>query len=133
VDAVTVALVAALISLVVGALSTAATAWSAHKTAKTAREGRIDQRRADAYLQVLSIVEREGHWIETWVANFGNLPDPHDEYAEELVRPPAPEVCAPRGLRLVGGPRSLCSLARSGGRDRRGSPVDSPWAVDRPV
>lgn len=91
-DAVTVALVAALISLVVGALSTAATAWSAHKTAKTAREGRIEQRRADAYLQVLTIVEREGHWTEAWLANFGDLPERDDEYAEALVSPPAPEV-----------------------------------------
>ncbi|TWF77768.1 hypothetical protein FHX44_113683 [Pseudonocardia hierapolitana] len=67
--AIAVAFVAALISVVVGALSASATAWSAHNTAKTAREGPIEQRRADAYLRVLTIVEREGHWTEAWIAN----------------------------------------------------------------
>jgi len=68
VDAVTVALVAAFVSLAVGGLTASVTAWSAHKTSKTAREGRIDQRHADAYVHVLTIVEREGHWCEAWVA-----------------------------------------------------------------
>jgi hypothetical protein len=58
-DAVTVALVAAIVTLAVGVLTAAVNAWSVHRTAKTAREGRIEQRRAEAYLQVLSIVGRE--------------------------------------------------------------------------
>jgi hypothetical protein len=90
--AVTVAFLATCVTLVVGVLAAGATALSAYKTAKTAREGRIEQRRADAYLRVLTIVEREGHWAEAWVATFGDLPDPHDEFAELLVKPPGPDV-----------------------------------------
>jgi hypothetical protein len=95
VDAVAVALVAAFVSLAVGGLTASVTAWSAHKTSKTAREGRIDQRRADAYVHVLTIVEREGHWCEAWVANFGHYKgySHEDQYElDEFVRPPEPEV-----------------------------------------
>lgn len=60
--------------------------WSAHKTARTAREGRVEQRRADAYVQVLAIAEREGRWIESWIAKFEELK------VDERLRPPGPEV-----------------------------------------
>ena len=40
--------------------TTSIAVWSARQNVKLARETRVRQRRADSYLEVLRIVEREG-------------------------------------------------------------------------
>jgi hypothetical protein len=60
-----VALASVISSAAVGFAGAGVALYSAHRTAKTAREGRAEQRAADGYLQVLTLVEREGHWIDT--------------------------------------------------------------------
>lgn len=53
-----------------------------------ARENRIQQRLADAYVDVLQIVEREGLWLQAAVTNLKN--SVWDEY-EQIPRLRAPE------------------------------------------
>jgi hypothetical protein len=40
-------------------------------TAKTAQESRIEQRAADGYLKILSLVEQEAQWLDSRVFNLG--------------------------------------------------------------
>jgi hypothetical protein len=58
-----VALASVITSGVLGITTTTTTSiavWSARQNVKLARETRVRQRRADSYLEVLRIVEREG-------------------------------------------------------------------------
>ena len=59
-----VALASVITSGVLGITTTTTTTsiavWSARQNVKLARETRVRQRRADSYLEVLRIVEREG-------------------------------------------------------------------------
>jgi hypothetical protein len=45
--------------------------YTAHRTARTAREGRVEQRSADGYLKILSLVEQEAQWLDSRVFNLG--------------------------------------------------------------
>jgi hypothetical protein len=63
--------VGALASVISSALVGVSVAfYTAHRTAKTAREGRVEQRSADGYLKVLSLVEQEAQWLDSRVFNF---------------------------------------------------------------
>jgi hypothetical protein len=57
-----VALASVITSGVLGITTTTTSiaVWSARQNVKLARETRVRQRRADSYLEVLRIVEREG-------------------------------------------------------------------------
>jgi hypothetical protein len=39
--------------------------YTAHRTAKTARDGRVEQRSADGYLKILSLVEQEAQRLDS--------------------------------------------------------------------
>lgn len=55
-----VALASVITSGVLGITTSSIAVWSARQNVKLARETRVRQRRADSYLEVLRIVEREG-------------------------------------------------------------------------
>ena len=58
-------------SATVGLTGAGVAFYSTHRTARTAREGRVEQRAADSYLTVLSLVEREAQWYDASVHNLG--------------------------------------------------------------
>ena len=61
---------ASVITAGVAALSTGINAfYSTRRGAKTARETRINQRKAESYLEVLRLIELEAQWVEAWLTN----------------------------------------------------------------
>jgi hypothetical protein len=61
---------AAVIIAGVGAASTGINAfYSTRRTAKTAQETRINQRKAESYLEVLRLIEVEAQWADAWSTN----------------------------------------------------------------
>ncbi|MEJ3651494.1 hypothetical protein WEH80_00610 [Actinomycetes bacterium KLBMP 9759] len=84
--------VVALVSVIVSAFTAGIAAWSVHKNASLAREQRVEQRAADAYLQVLKLAEQEGQWTDATVYNYG-LDWEHLRYgAVERIDVPRPAV-----------------------------------------
>jgi hypothetical protein len=65
-----VALAAVITSGVVGLTGVGAAFWSTHRTAQTAREGRVQQRLAESYLEVLRLVELEAQWATARATNL---------------------------------------------------------------
>ena len=66
-----VALASVISSAAVGLTGAGVAFYSAHRTARTARETRTEQRAADGYLKVLSLVEQEALWLDSIVHNLG--------------------------------------------------------------
>jgi hypothetical protein len=61
---------AAVIIAGVGAASTGINAfYSTRRTAKTAQETRINQRKAESYLEMLRLIEVEAQWADAWSTN----------------------------------------------------------------
>jgi hypothetical protein len=66
-----VALASVISSAIVGLAGAGVALYGARRTAKTAERGRVEQRAADGYLKVLSLVEREALWLDSIVYNLG--------------------------------------------------------------
>jgi hypothetical protein len=85
-----VALASVISSAVVGLTGAGVALWSTQRTAKTAREARLDQRQADAYLKVLTLAEAEAHWIDACLFNFSLHPD--DLWDQEVATAVSPQM-----------------------------------------
>jgi hypothetical protein len=77
VDAVTLALASVITSGVVGISGIGAGLWTSRQTANLARETRSQERLANAYLEVLSSVERQGQWFQSRGDNLVARTDPY--------------------------------------------------------
>jgi hypothetical protein len=87
---------ASVLTSAVAVVSTASVAvWNANRAAKTAREARVDQRAADAYLKVLSLAEQEAQWLEVRVDHL-KVVGSEEAYYSGLV--PLSQVPAPAFL-----------------------------------
>lgn len=76
-DAVALALASVITSGVVGISGIGAGLWTSRQTANLARETRSQERLADAYLEVLGSVEREGQWFQSQGDNLVAHTDPY--------------------------------------------------------
>jgi hypothetical protein len=65
---------------VVGIGGLVAALWSTQKNAALAREGRVHERRIDAYLELLQLIEQRTLWYETL---YGRLALEGDVYAKQ--------------------------------------------------
>lgn len=83
-----VALAAVITSGVVGLSGAGAALWSTHRTAQTAREGRVQQRLAESYLEVLRLVELEAQWAKARVTNLKIAAEEDYPGIENRVRVP---------------------------------------------
>ena len=67
--------VLAVASVIVAGVAAASTGinafYNTRRTARTAKEGRAEQRAADGYLKILSLVEQEAQWLDSRVHNLG--------------------------------------------------------------
>ncbi|MBB6375217.1 hypothetical protein BKA01_002439 [Pseudonocardia eucalypti] len=86
-----VALASVIASGTIGLSGVFASIWAATRPGKVTREARLQQRLADAYLEVLRIVEREAQWLEAEIYNLSlTYEDVH--YVEaKLIQLPIPE------------------------------------------
>lgn len=90
-----VAIVSVIASATVGLSAAGVSLYGIHRTARTARATQLRQRKADAYLEVLRLMEAQAQWI---TANATNLKANSDEeyyryfagqYDRQLPGPPA--------------------------------------------
>ncbi len=65
-----VALASVITSGVLGVSTGGIAIWTAKRNAALAREQRVEQRAADAYLQILRLAEQEAQWLDTSVYNL---------------------------------------------------------------
>lgn len=63
--------------------------WSTHRSGQLTREGRVQERRIDGYLELLRLVERRSLWFETLADRAELVGDP---YAKLPPLPPEPEA-----------------------------------------
>jgi hypothetical protein len=67
---VDIAVLSVISSGLVGLAGVGAAIWNSFQAARIAREGRIEQRRADAYMEVLRLAELESQYYDTRVVNL---------------------------------------------------------------
>ncbi len=65
-----VAIIAVIATATVGLSGAGVSLYGIHRTARTARETQVRQRRADAYLEVLRLMEANAHWVTASAANL---------------------------------------------------------------
>lgn len=84
-----IALASVITSGVVGLGGLLAALWSTQKNAALAREGRVQERRIDAYLELLRLIEQRTLWYELL---YGRLRLAGDADTKSSALPPKPEV-----------------------------------------
>lgn len=87
-----IALASVITSGVVGLCGLAAAVWSTHHNGKLVREGRVQERRIDAYLQLLRLVERHTLWIERSMQGAEVTGDPYADAPKLPVDPDPAEL-----------------------------------------
>jgi hypothetical protein len=75
-----VALASVITSGVLGVTSTGVAVWTARLTSRTARDTQVRQRRSEAYLELLRLVEREGLWVHHGIDRFEAKAYDRDDY-----------------------------------------------------
>lgn len=65
-----VALASVITSAVVGVSGAGVLVWATRKNAERADAARVEQHKADAYIEILELVEREGRWQHQRAANL---------------------------------------------------------------
>jgi hypothetical protein len=66
--------------------------YTARSTARNAREGRVEQRSADGYLKILSLLEQEAQWLDSRVYNLGLDPKELEYEVVSFFEVPKPAV-----------------------------------------
>jgi hypothetical protein len=82
-----VALASVITSGVLGITSTGVAVWSARLTSRTARDTQVRQRRGEAYLELLRLVEREGLWVQHGIDGFEARAHDRYDYINSTRRP----------------------------------------------
>jgi hypothetical protein len=86
-----VALASVITSGVLGVTSTGVAVWTARLTSRTARDTQVRQRRSEAYLELLRLVEREGLWVHHGIDRFEAKAYDRYDYINWTQRPSVPE------------------------------------------
>jgi hypothetical protein len=79
---------------VLGVVTCAIAVWTTRMNVKTAREQRVQQRLAEAYLELLRLVEQEGSWVRQRIENLEDRAlDPYGYATSPMVsrQIPSPE------------------------------------------
>lgn len=90
-----VAIVSVIASATVGLSAAGVSLYGIHRTARTARATQLRQRKADAYLEVLRLMEVQAQWVTANASNFETNSDQEyyrffeDQYDRQLPDPPA--------------------------------------------
>lgn len=78
------ALISVITGGILGAGGIAASVWTTRQTLRAARQGRVEERRIDAYLDILKIIEHQNLWHEHRILN---AEEQGDVYADKRTEP----------------------------------------------